>query len=209
MDIAKLNAKVREGVGKGCARTLRRQGRIPGILYGSDIDNVLLSVDAHELEQMLSDPKYSRGLINLEVPDIQPTDRTVMIKEFQADPVRANFLHVDFYEVKMDQKITTTVAVVTTGIAKGVENGGILQIIRRELEVFCLPQDIPEQIVIDVSHLDMGESIHVQDIRMEGEVELPHDTNFTVVTVLSPKMEAPAAVEGGEGAGAGEAGEAE
>lgn len=207
LDIAKLNAKVRESVGKGSARTLRRQGRIPGILYGSDIDNVMLSVDAHEFEQMLSNPKYSRGLINLGVENVQPTDRTVMIKEFQSDPVRSNFLHIDFYEVKMDQKITTTVSVVTTGIAKGVENGGILQIIRRELEVSCLPQDIPEHVVIDVSNLDMGESVHVEDIRMEGDVELPHDTNFTVVTVLSPKMEAPTGAEAG--AEAGESGEAE
>lgn len=204
MDIATLNAETRERVGKGGGRTLRRDGKIPAILYGSDIDNVLLSVNTHEFDRMFSDPKYSRGLINLEVQGSSPGARTVMIKEIQTDPVRGYFVHVDFYEVKMDQKISTTVGVTITGIAKGVETGGVLQLVRRELEVYCLPHNIPEQIVIDVAHLDMGESVHVEDIQLAGDVEIPHDTNFTVVTVVSPKMEGPAGGAGAAGEKGGE-----
>jgi large subunit ribosomal protein L25 len=89
----------------------------------------------------------------------------------------------------MDQKITAKIPVVTTGMAKGVELGGMLQIIRRELEVECLPLEVPESIEIDISDLDIGDSIHVGKIRLEGGIEFLEDDNYTVVTVLSPKLE--------------------
>ena len=89
----------------------------------------------------------------------------------------------------MDQKITAKIPVVTTGIAKGVELGGMLQIIRRELEVECLPLEVPESIEIDISDLDIGDSIHVEKIRLEGEIKFLEDDNYTVVTILAPKLE--------------------
>ncbi len=206
MDYAILNANTRETVGKGAARVLRREGRIPGILYGTGTGNIKLSVNAHELERMFIDPKFSRGLIDLEVKqDGQPYKKTVMIKEFQKDPVKAHYIHIDFFEVQMDQKIATMVTVNTVGTPKGVDEGGILQIVRRELEVYCLPRNIPEQIEIDVTALEMGESIHVEDIPLSGGIEIPHDVNFTVVTVVSPKMVEPeeGALEEGEEAADG------
>ncbi|MGB2687867.1 MAG: 50S ribosomal protein L25, partial [Desulfobacterales bacterium] len=112
-----------------------------------------------------------------------------MIKELQTHPVSRNFIHIDFYEVKMDQKITAKIPVVTIGTAKGVELGGMLQIIRRELEVECLPLEVPESIEIDISDLDVGDSIHVGKIRLESELEFLEDDNYTVVTVLAPKLE--------------------
>jgi large subunit ribosomal protein L25 len=89
----------------------------------------------------------------------------------------------------MDQKIKVMVPVVTTGKCVGVELGGMLQIIRRELEVFCLPDQIPENITIDITDLDIGDSFHVEDLQLEGDVEIPADVNFTILTVLSPKAE--------------------
>jgi large subunit ribosomal protein L25 len=112
-----------------------------------------------------------------------------MIKELQTHPVSRNFIHIDFYEIKMDQKITAKIPVVTTGTAKGVELGGIVQIIRRELEVECLPLEVPESIEIDISDLDIGDSIHVGKIHLEGGIEFLEEDDYTVVTVVSPKME--------------------
>ena len=189
MDIAKLTAQTREAVGKGQARSLRREGRIPAILYGSGIDNIKLSVEASELEKMFNSPGYSRGLINLNIKGGKPYSKTVMVKELQVDPVKAHYLHLDLHEIRMDRKISTTVYINTVGAPKGVEEGGILQIIRRELEVYCLPANIPEQIDIDVSNMEIGDSIHVSEIAVEGDVEIPYEVDFTVVTLVSPKME--------------------
>lgn len=190
MDIIKLNAKPRSEKGKGAARALRRDGRIPAVVYGSDIDSLPLSVSIQELERMFHNPNFTRGLINLAVEGGKAR-QTVMIKEFQRDPVKDHYLHIDFYEIKMDQKIQTMVPVVTTGTSKGVEEGGILQIIRRELEVDCLPANIPEQIEIDISELDVGDSVHVSELQLAEGIEIPYDADFTVLTVVSPKMEAP------------------
>jgi len=190
LDIAKLTAQTRESVGKGAARSLRRQGRIPGILYGAGVDNIKLSLESRELEKMFNSPLYSRGLINLDIEGDMPYNKTVMVKELQTDPVKAHYLHVDLLEIRMDRKISTMVYINTIGTPKGVEEGGILQIIRRELEVYCLPANIPEQIDIDVSGMEIGDSINVSQIEVEGDVEIPFEVDFTVVTLVSPKMEA-------------------
>lgn len=207
MDIVNLNAEKRSLTGKGAARALRREGRIPAVLYGSDIDTEPLSVSIQELERMFNSPAFSRGLINLAVKNGKTGSRTVMIKEFQRDPVKNHYLHIDFYEIKMDRKIATMVPVVTTGTSKGVEEGGILQTIRRELEVYCLPANIPEQIEIDISELDVGDSVHVSEIPLAEGVEIPYEADFTILTVVSPKMEAPEEEEAEE-AEEEEAGEA-
>ncbi len=190
METAKLTAQHRDAVGKGAARSIRREGRIPGILYGSGIDNIKLSVDTSELERMFNSPQYSRGLINLQIKGDKPYNKTVMVKELQTDPIKDHFLHLDLIEIRMDQKISTMVYINTVGDPKGVDDGGILQIIRRELEVYCLPANIPEQIDIDVSNMEIGDSIHVSEIQVEGDVEIPYEVDFTVVTLVSPKMEA-------------------
>ena len=195
MEIVKLNAQPRYVSGKGPARQLRRSGRIPGVLYGPNIDTMPISINIQELERMFNNPGFSRGLINLVVEGSTDTKKTVMIKEFQRDPVRHDYLHIDFFEINMDVKISTMVSVVTTGEAKGVEEGGILQIIRRELECYCLPKDIPEQIEIDVTNMEIGDSIHVSEMVLPDGVEVPYDVDFTVVTLVSPKMEAPAEEE--------------
>jgi large subunit ribosomal protein L25 len=115
-------------------------------------------------------------------------EHKALLKELQRHPVGGQYLHADFYEVAMDRKIRVRVPVTTRGKAQGVEMGGMLQIIRRELEVLCLPDDIPENIEIDITELDMGESVHVEDIPLEGDVEIPHEVNFTILTILSARQ---------------------
>jgi large subunit ribosomal protein L25 len=201
LDIAKLTAHTRDSIGKGAARSLRREGRIPGILYGSGIDNIKLSLESRELEKMFNSPAYSRGLINLEIEGGEPYSKTVMVKELQIDPVKAHYLHLDLLEIRMDKKIATMVSINLIGTPKGVDEGGTLQLIRRELEVYCLPANIPEHIDVDVSKMEMGDSLKVSDIEVFGDVEIPYDVDFTIATVVSPRMEEGEAGEEGEAAG--------
>ena len=146
-----------------------------------------LSVSTYDIERLLKKINYAQSLLKLQVENGQPFEKTVMIKEVQRSPLSRNFLHLDLYEVNMTRKLTVTVPVVIIGISKGVEDGGVLQIIRRELEVNCLPTEIPEQITIDITDLEVGDSIHVDEIKLDGDLEIPFDTNFTILTVVAPK----------------------
>ncbi len=177
-------------MGNGPARRLRQAGQIPAVLYGPKTESVLLSVNKSDLDLALKKGRSGQIILNLVVQDNGETyTRPAMIKELQLHPVSRNYLHIDFYEINLDRKITLGIPIVTVGSSVGVERGGILQIIRRELEVECLPFEVPESIEIDITDLDMGDSIHVKDISMDGEVELLGESNLTVLTVLSPKLE--------------------
>lgn len=189
MELIELKANIRTTVGNGPARALRRQGQIPAVLYGPGTETVSLAVTVKELETLLKKGKSGQVVLNLVIQNGETSTRPVMIKELQVHPLSRSFLHVDFYEISMDRKINVKVQVVTKGKAKGVEGGGILQIIRRELEILCLPFEIPEVIEIDISDLDIGDAIHVGDISLEGNVEFIDDAHFTVVTILSPRVE--------------------
>jgi large subunit ribosomal protein L25 len=184
-----LKANPRKSVGNGPARRLRRSDQIPAVLYGPKTESVLLAVDIQDLEQILKKSSLSQVILNLVIQNGKKVSKSVMIKELQIHPVSGNFIHVDFYEIDMQRKINVMIPVVTVGKSKGVELGGLLQIVRREIEVFCMPGDIPEAIEIDITDLDIGDSIHIQDIPLGDNVELSADVNFTVVTVLSPKVE--------------------
>lgn len=211
MEIFDFKASIRTRKGNGAARVLRAGGRVPAVLYGPKTEPVNLSVDTKDLETVLKHGAAGQLLLNLIVENGETFNRSAMIKEVQRKPLSREFLHVDFYEIDMHRKIVVPIPVVTTGKCKGVEAGGMLQIIRRELEVLCLPTQIPATIDIDITDLGMGESIHVEDIPLAGDLEVPHDVNFTVVTVLSPKAaEGQEALEGEEeiAAPAGEEGPA-
>lgn len=190
MEFIELKANVRTTTGKGPARALRRAGKVPAVLYGPKADTVLLSVGFIDVEQALKKSAIGQVFVNLVIQNGNITARHAMIKELQIHPVSRNYLHVDFYEIAMDRKIRVRVPVVTKGKPRGVELGGMLQVVRRELEVLCLPQEVPEAIEVDVTELDIGDSIHVEEIPLEGDVEILAEVNFTVVTILTPKVEA-------------------
>lgn len=193
MDITDLKAIKREKTGNGPAKVLRREGRIPSVLYGPKSQPVNLSVATVDFEKILKD-KGAQALINLVVEEGEGA-KNVMIKELQQHPISGELIHLDFYEVSMDRKIKVNVPVTTTGKSKGVELGGMLQIIRRELEVYCYPNQIPEEIVIDIADMDIGDSFHVEDLELEGDVEIPAEVNFTVLTILSQVAEEEEEVE--------------
>lgn len=190
MELIELKTNIRTTTGNGPARVLRQAGQIPAVLYGPGTESVLLSVNISDIDMILKKGRIGQALLNLVILNNEETStKTVMVKELQHHPVSRDFLHIDFYEVAMDRKIMVNIPVTTIGKAKGVETGGILQIIRRELEVQCFPLDVPESIEIDITDLDVGDSIRLGDIARQSKIEFLDDENFTVVTVVIPKIE--------------------
>ena len=212
MEQFELNTTVRKTTGNSPARQLRRGGHMPAVLYGPQTESVLLSVNIKELELILKKGNIGSLILNLVIQNGEKITKPAMIKEFQSHPVSGNFLHIDFYEIDMQRKINVMIPVVTKGQSAGVELGGLLQIVRREIEVLCMPGDIPEAFEIDITDLDIGDSVHVEEIPLGDNIEIPADVNFTVLTIVSPKVEEVEEeeedLEGEEAAAEGEEGEA-
>jgi len=193
LELFELKADIRTARGNSPARELRRNGKIPAVVYGPSTEPASVTVGIKDLETAIKNRTGSQVFVNLSIEDEGVTTRSVMLKDLQKHPVTGNFLHADFYDVDMSRKIKVWIPVVTTGKCLGVEMGGMLQIIRRELEALCYPGDIPEAVTLDVTNLDVGDSIHIKEVAVKG-VEFIAEVNFTVLTVLGKKAE----VEGGE-----------
>jgi large subunit ribosomal protein L25 len=210
-----LQTTVRTTTGNSPARSLRRSGHIPAVLYGPKTDSILLSVKTKDLEQVFKQGNVYQIILNLVIQNGKKITKAAMVKELQTHPVSGTFIHLDFYEIDMKRQIKVMVPVITKGQSVGVENGGLLNIVRRELELLCLPGDIPEAIEIDITDLDVGDSVHVEDIPLGENIEVSADVNFTVVTVLTPKVEEEVVeeeegeLEDGEAEEGAEAGEAD
>ena len=189
MEEPQLKATVRKTTGNGPARALRRGGEIPAVLYGRKTAPIALSVNVLELEKFARQGNLSQMVFNIDIENGKTQSKRVMIKELQTHPVTRDFLHVDFYEIDMKRKIRVGVPITTTGQSAGVERGGILQIVRREIELLCYPDKIPSEIVIDITDLDIGDSVHVDEIPLDSDVEMDAEVNFTVLTVVAPVIE--------------------
>jgi large subunit ribosomal protein L25 len=189
LELFELKANIREKTGKGPARVLRSNESVPAVLYGPGIEPVKLTIDTKMVENAFKQKSNAQVFVNLTVTDNNAAVVKTcpgIIKEVQLSPLSKELLHVDIMEIDLNKKVRIKVPVETVGKAKGVEYGGLLQVIRRELEVLCIPLDTPDKITIDVSGLDMGDSIHVKDLSVD-RVEIPADVNFTVITVIPPK----------------------
>lgn len=201
MELFELKANIRDNTGKGVARKLRLNERIPAVLYGPKTEPITLTVESKMIENAFKHSDRSQVLVNLSVFDNQGAELRqcpVIIKDVQLSPLSKELLHTDFMEIDLAKKVRVNVPVEPVGKAKGLEFGGLLQIIRRELEVLCMPLEIPESIQVDVTNLDVGDSIHVEEIKVDG-VEIPAEVNFTVITVVAPKSGATGDEEGEEG----------
>ena len=186
----KLSATVRKETGKGVARRLRKKGALPAVIYGHKTTAIPLEVDLKQFTQVILSGKGGRKLFGLSIDENGGnTERTVVIKELQVDPVKRNYLHVDFFEVAMDEEITIQIPIKLIGEAEGVKIGGVLQQVRRELEIRCLPAQIPDTLDIDVSSLNIGDSIHLKDMQLPPGIKIAEDADLTIVTVLSPTIE--------------------
>lgn len=189
METFQLEANHRKSTGKGQARALRRQGLIPAVLYGPKIESMLLTISDFDLGKIHKESGGEHVILDLVIKNGGTQNITAMIKDMQTAPVTRQCLHVDFYEISLDEEITLKVPVELTGKSIGVERGGFLQLVRHGLEVSCLPADIPDKIEVDVSDLDIGDSVHVEDIDLGEKVKLIFDSNFTVATLVAPTVE--------------------
>jgi large subunit ribosomal protein L25 len=190
-----LRAETRKDTGKGFARKLRREGKIPAVLYGRDVESVPIKISAKEWETLMR--RVRRNVIlTMELHgDKGVENRPVMIKNIQAGFLGDDVNHIDFLQVSMERTIEIEIPIHLTGTAKGVVNSGIVEQHLRSIKVECLPTQIPEQIEIDVTNLDIGDSIHVSDISLTG-VKLLEHMDVAVVTVIPPEAEEkPVAVE--------------
>jgi large subunit ribosomal protein L25 len=211
-----LKVKVRDQVGTGSARRTRMEGFFPAVLYGEGEDARALAVDCKEFYPVVRTTAGENVILDLRIEGREGGECIAIIKEIQYHPVRRDILHVDFQHISMAKKIVIRVPVEIKGEAFGVKTrGGILEVIHREIEVECLPANIPDVLTLDVSELDVGDSLQVKDLRVENAT-IVSDPNETVVTIVAPSVieEAkPAAAEeveeGEEEKAAGEAGEKE
>jgi large subunit ribosomal protein L25 len=191
-----LEAQTRASFGKNEARRTRREGRVPGILYGGDGQQATaISVEPRALLKILHSESGANTLISLKLGNA--SDARVLVKDFQLDPVTREVLHADFYRVAMDRVLQVTIPLTVKGEAKGIkQQGGILEFIRREIEIECLPADIPEHVEIDVTELMLHQGIRVRDIATDPKWTPITDLDLMLVHVIMPKAEeAPAPAE--------------
>ena len=186
MATAQLTATPRDKAGKGVARKLRQDGRVPAVIYGSAREPQPLSVSTRELERLLQ--HFAAGNTVIELALDGKTSRT-LIREIQRHPVKRRILHVDFQELVAGERVTVNVPVVLTGVPEGVRlGGGMLDQVLYELEVEADPSDIPAQIDVDVVGLQVGQSVHVRDIVLAGGVVATADGALAVCTVQAPRV---------------------
>jgi large subunit ribosomal protein L25 len=199
-----LKAAPRTETGSGVARQLRREGLVPAVLYGRGHEARSLVVNHKELKTALYDHTGALSLFYLKIEgEGQVEEKTVTLKDHQIDPIKRTILHADFQEVDITKPLQLEVALVLMGKPEGIERGGILQQIRRELTISALPKYLPDQIEVDVSDLKLGDSVHVADIPVPEGVDIVYDVNFTVATLVLPRA-AKAEEEGEEAAAAPE-----
>jgi len=187
-----LSVHARTDAGKTAARRLRRQGRIPAVVYGRGMESFPVSVDAAEFVRALPETAWYSTLLRLKLEDggAEEPNPTVMIMEVQRDSVRNRLLSVDFHKVSMQEKLHTQVPVIHVRQSPGVRQGGILEHIMHEVMVECLPSDIPEHLEADISGLNIGDALRVRDLVAPEGVRILTSADETVIMVIPPvKME--------------------
>ncbi|MFH1737689.1 MAG: 50S ribosomal protein L25 [bacterium] len=204
MQRADLHVEPRTKTGKGAARSLRRAGRIPAVVYGGDEPPQPVDLDGRDLWQMLHAAKGEHVLVNLSLGEGGEAATLTLLKEMQHDPLHGNVEHVDFQRVSADRAIYTTIPIRTVGSSAGVREGGILEHLLRELNVECLPLEIPDGIEVDVSEMTIGQSVHVSDLTVPDGIRVLASPESVVVLVAAPTKvvevaEAAVVAEGEEG----------
>ena len=197
-----LNAELRENTGKGVARSLRRGGNIPAVMYGLG-EPTALTINRKELVKIINAGAGGNTLITVNFAGQSGGERMAVLRDYQTDPISNELMHADLLEVSMEKAIHVTIPVMMVGeTPAGVKEGGILQHMAREIEVECLPANIPEHIDVDASALGIGSSIHVGDLKLPDGVKARTEAETVIVTLAAPisdaKLDEMLAVEKGE-----------
>ena len=186
MEKTKLKVVLRNETGKEANRKFRKEGMVPGVLYSPhDKSNLLLKIKREELTKLLTDNK--RGLLNLEIDDgKKKSKRLAMVKDFQYNSLKKQLVHIDFYGVTLKEKLTMRINVELFGESIGVKEGGILEFDLREVEVECLPSDVPGSFKLDISDLKIGDHLSVKDIEIPEGIKMLTESEKLIVSVSHP-----------------------
>ncbi|WP_339283940.1 50S ribosomal protein L25/general stress protein Ctc [Oceanobacillus sp. FSL K6-3682] len=182
----KLNAQKREDLAKSATNEIRNNGRIPAVVYGKNKDPKTVSVDSVDLVKTVRD-EGRNAVISLQVEGSDSVD--VMLHDYQIDPIKDDLLHADFYIVNMSEEMDVEVSLRLEGESKGEKEGGVLQQPFYEVQVRAKPNDIPEEIVVDVSELDVNDSLSISDLKVTGNYEFLDDPDTTIASVVPPTTE--------------------
>ncbi len=207
MDLPKLSTSVRKRSGKGPARRLRQKGLIPAVLYGQGVDTTPLALDPSDLTKALSGPRHTNTVLQLEIAGAKE-GFTAMVRDHQFDPVTRKLLHVDLLAVKMDEKLAVEIPLSVTGRSAGEQLGGTLSKLFRKLPIECLPENIPAEIMLDVTTLAIGEILTAKDLTLPENVSLQLEEKTPIVTILAKRVEEDKKTEDDEADGAAATAEA-
>ncbi len=194
MAIAELEVQPRSALGKSAVKKMRGEGLVPAVLYGAEVESTPLAVHERTLSRFFDKYGHSQLVSLVAGSDSKDEEKLAIVKDVQYHPVTGRVSHLDFYAIRIGVPIEVEVPLSFEGKAVGIARGGLLQPVRRSLEIRCLPRKIPDVLKIDVSALDVGDAIHVNDLEFEG-IEFVSPVNFTIVTVQTPKAEAEPEVE--------------
>jgi len=191
-NIIDVSATLRTAVGTGAVNRLRKAGSIPAVVYGKGRDNQNIQVDTKTFTKVIFGSASDNILVNLQIDGAK---QLALVQEVQHDHLKGGITHVDFHAIKEDEEIHAAIPVVLLGEAAGAKFGGMLELLLHNLEVRCLPKDLPEKITIDISHLNVGEGVHISDLKLPEGVRAKLDGHVIVAHVEKPKVEeaAPAA----------------
>jgi len=184
-----LSARIRDNTGKGVARRLRRDDRIPAVFYGPNAKATMLSVGYSDLKGIIKQNTSENIILGLQIESESGIEsRKVMLKELQIDPIKDTYLHADFYEISMDKELTVDIPVHLVNTPIGVPKGGILQHVKREITITCLPDNLVDSLEVDVSGLDIGDSIHIRDIEIPEGITTAQEDHLTIAVVVAPSV---------------------
>ena len=192
-----LTIEARDNRGKNACRRLRKEAKIPAVIYGKGMDSVAVTVNRKELETAIAGEGGINHLITLKgAGDLD--GKFVIVADLTRNCLKGNMLHVDLHQVNLLDKVKVKVPVSISSVAKGVKDGGIMDLVMHEIEIECLPTQIPEHIEVDVANLEIGESLHVSDLRLAPGMKVLDDPTATIVNILGKAKETEEAAEAAE-----------
>jgi large subunit ribosomal protein L25 len=186
MEISTLDVKVRDGRGKGASRQLRMQENIPAVVYGLEKDALSVSLNQKAFNKLV-EVAGQHALVQLDVAENPELSGPTMIRGLQRHPIKDHIIHVDFLRIDLNKKLTTSVQVHLVGQAKGVVAGGVVDHQLREVEIECLAIDVPSEIKVSIANLDIGDSLHVSDLKVSRNITLVTDAEQVVASVHAPR----------------------
>ncbi len=183
-----VEAELREETGRSATRRLRRAGKMPGIIYGGGKPDIAITMEYFTISKQLNDEQFHTSLLEVKVKGSR-TKNTVLLKDAQWDPVTDTATHLDFFRVSAKDTVTLDIPVVTLNTEKcpGVVKGGLVDLVRHALEVTCRADAIPDHIMVDCADMEVGDTIHIEDITLPEGATVQHDVNFTVLNIAAPK----------------------